>query len=115
MREAKILLFKSFCSNVYCCCLWCSYNASFLDKVRVVYNNSFRILLKLPKFCSASNMFVERRVPSFGEMLRKCRNTLHYRLRKSENTILRDLFNSDIYYKSKLFCLINDSTSVASV
>ena len=87
--EAKILLFKSFCSNVYCCSLWCSYNASFLDKVRVAYNNSFRILLKLPKYCSASNMFVERRVPSFGEMLRKCRNSLHSRLRKSENTIVR--------------------------
>ena len=56
--EANILLFKSFCSNVYCCSLWCLYNASFLDKVRVAYNNSFRLLLKLPKFCSASNMLV---------------------------------------------------------
>ncbi len=40
-------------------------------KVRVVYNNCFRILFKLLRSCSASQVFLFNDVLSFGELLRK--------------------------------------------
>ena len=63
--------FLSFCSNMYCSHLWSSFKKSSFNKVRVAYNNCFRMLFKLPRSCSASHMFVYNSVLSFGELLRK--------------------------------------------
>ena len=70
-EPVKVLLYKLFCANFYCGSLWCDFTQSVYNKIRVSYNNSFRILLKLPKFCSASEMFVYSDVPNFEALLRK--------------------------------------------
>ena len=42
-----------------------------MNKLRIAYNNSLRRLLNIPKYNSASEMFVCLNIPSFGELLRK--------------------------------------------
>ena len=42
-----------------------------MNKLRIAYNNSPRILLNIPKNNSASEMFVCLNIPSFGELLKK--------------------------------------------
>ena len=69
--HVKSKLCWSFCSNMYCSHLWSSFKKSSFNKVRVAYNNCFRMLFKLPRACSASHMFVYNSVLSFGELLRK--------------------------------------------
>ncbi len=69
--EVKLKLFKSFSSNMYSSYLWSSFKESSFYKVRVAYNNCFRFLFKLPRSCSASQMFVFNDVLLFGELLRK--------------------------------------------
>ena len=115
--NVKIILFKSFCTQIYCGSLWCSFKRSSIKNVRVVYNNCFRLLLKLPKYCSASQMFMKRRrrVMTFDVTLRKCKNSLMYRFRNSCNEIIRAMYSSDMYYKSTLICHILESTHVCGI
>ena len=42
-----------------------------LKKIKIAYNNSLRRLLALPKHNSASEMFINLNILSFGELLRK--------------------------------------------
>ena len=86
---AKIKLFKSFCTNLYSSHIWCSFKKSSLNKVRVAYNNSFRIIFKLPRSCSASQMFVNNDVLSFGELLRKCVYNFICRIDASQNSLIK--------------------------
>ena len=64
-RSKKMSFLVFFCKNVYCIDLWYSFSQSVLNKFRVCYNNSFRILNDFPKYYSASDMFFQRNILSF--------------------------------------------------
>ncbi|XP_060804982.1 uncharacterized protein LOC106137462 [Amyelois transitella] len=56
--------------------------------LRVQYNNGFRAMLGLPRWCSASAMFAEAHTQDFFAVIRaRCASLLN-RLRRSTNTIL---------------------------
>ena len=65
-----------------------------LNKLRVSYNNSCRRLLRLPMRNSASEMFVQCNMLSFGELLRKSIFAFRGRLQSSNNTIIQCMVNS---------------------
>ena len=44
--ETRLLLFKSSCANIYCCSLWCAFNVTCMNKIRIAYNI---IIMKLPR------------------------------------------------------------------
>ena len=70
--NVKCYLFKTYCSTMYCSALWFnSTKTALLTKLKIAYNNSLRRLLGLPKYNSASEMFVNLGILSFGELLRK--------------------------------------------
>ena len=56
--DVKCTLFKSFCSNMYCSTMWYNGTVTAMRKLRIAYNNSLRRLLGIPKYNSASEMFV---------------------------------------------------------
>ncbi|XP_026322470.1 uncharacterized protein LOC113232060, partial [Hyposmocoma kahamanoa] len=60
-----------------------------LDTLRVQYNNGFRVLLGLPRYCSASGMFADMQTDDFWGMLRKKTASLLLRMRGSSNSILK--------------------------
>ena len=62
---------KTFCSNMYCFSFWFKSTKGQINKLRVSYNNSLRRLINLSTWNSASEMFVNLNIPSFGELMRK--------------------------------------------
>ena len=70
-KEVKSQLFQSFCANLYCCQFWYEAKKGDHEKLRIAYNNCFRWIMGLSKYCSASEIFVVNGVLSFGEMLRQ--------------------------------------------
>ncbi|XP_061724850.1 uncharacterized protein LOC133530801 [Cydia pomonella] len=88
-KEAKVTLFKAYCQSFYTCSLWINYTLRALSALRVQYNNSFRMLLGLPRHCSASGMFCERRTDGFHAIIRKRVASLVRRLRGSPNSLLQ--------------------------
>ncbi|KAJ0170206.1 hypothetical protein K1T71_014134 [Dendrolimus kikuchii] len=59
--------------------------------LRVQYNNGFRMLMGLPRFCSASGMFAEARVDDYYAVVRKRAASLLCRIRASSNNVLKVL------------------------
>nr|XP_037874597.1 uncharacterized protein LOC119630135 [Bombyx mori] len=90
-RDVKITLFRAFCTSFYTCSLWVLYSQKQYSALRVQYNNAFRVLLGLPRFCSASGMFAEARVDCFFTTMRKRCTSLIGRVRVSPNSILKAL------------------------
>ena len=69
--DVKCYLFKTYCCNLYCAPFWYDSTKTAMKNFIVAYNNSLRRLLGLPSHNSASSMFVNLNIPSFGELLRK--------------------------------------------
>ncbi|KAG7306355.1 hypothetical protein JYU34_008979 [Plutella xylostella] len=90
-KEVKIMLFKAFCQSMYTCSLWTSYTQGAYNALRVQYNNAFRVLLGLRRFCSASGMFAEAHTDGFHAVLRKRCASLLGRVRASSNSLLGTL------------------------
>lgn len=88
-EQVKVTLFKAYCQTFYTCSLWFRYTQRTLNALRVQYNNGFRMLLGLPRFCSASGMFAEARVDGFHAIIRKRLASLLSRVRSSTNSILQ--------------------------
>ena len=81
--EVKVSLFRAYCTPFYTAHLWCKYRTAKLRKLQVAYNDAFRILLKLPRWTSASTLFVTSNVPTFHALLRN----LIYKMYVSTSTI----------------------------
>lgn len=90
-REVKLTLFRAYCTSLYTCSLWTYYTQRAYGALRVQYNNAFRVLVGLPRFCSASGMFAEARVDCFYTTMRKRCTSLVRRVRASPNPILRSI------------------------
>ena len=60
----NVFLFKSYCSDLYCSISWHDCSKTALTNLRIAYNNSLRKLLGIPKYNSASEMFVYLNIPS---------------------------------------------------
>ncbi|KAJ8725106.1 hypothetical protein PYW07_016064 [Mythimna separata] len=100
--QVKITLFKAYCQSLYTGSLWVDYTKRSLDALRVQYNNAFRMLLRLPRYCSASEMFAQARTDGFYAIIRKKTASLLRRVRDSHNSILKTVtesFGSPIFQK----------------
>ena len=100
---SKIVLFKAYCTPMYGCQLWSSSFQFSLNKLKVAYNDGFRLLLNEPRWCSASSLFVYHKVPTFDALIRKLIYALWRSCHNSSNVLVDKLFASDIYFESKLF------------
>lgn len=101
--DVKIVLFRSYCTPLYTAHLWCSYSKAKMKKLQVAYNDAFRILLKLPRCTSASQMFVSSNVPTFYALLRNFMVKFICRQSDSDNKVIQVLVEpawSDTTYSS---------------
>ncbi|KAG7308299.1 hypothetical protein JYU34_006995 [Plutella xylostella] len=87
-KAVKITLFKAYCLSFYACSLWVNHLQKTGRALRVQYNNAFRMLMGLPRWCSASGMFAEARTPDFYAVMRSRAASLLHRVRGSTNTVL---------------------------
>ncbi|KAL0872160.1 hypothetical protein ABMA27_004569 [Loxostege sticticalis] len=88
-KDVKVTLFKAFCQSFYTCSLWIDYTRKAYNVLRVQYNNAFRALVGLPRYCSASGMFSEARTDDFYALMRKRVASLWRRVRASPNSVLQ--------------------------
>ena len=107
-EKVKIKLFMTYCSQFYCAQLW-KYNISdnTYKKISVAYNNVFRFFLGLSRDnlgrpCSASGMFVNRKVKSFQELMRNQIYNFKCRLAVSTNELVICANSPSITVKSKM-------------
>ncbi|KAJ8735398.1 hypothetical protein PYW07_007018 [Mythimna separata] len=89
--EIKIALFKAYCTSLYAGALWFRYTQRAYNALRIQFNNAFRVLLRLPRFCSASGMFADARTDNFDAVWRKKSASMLRRLRDSPNSILHSI------------------------
>ena len=107
-EKVKIKLFTTYCSQFYCAHLWQFRDfEKYYRKVKVAYNNVFRFFLRLPRDaegrpCSASGMFVNRKVKSFQEILRNVVFKFQCRLNLSQNDLVKSTLFVHITERSKL-------------
>ena len=101
-ESVKITLFRSFCTSLYTCELWCQYRSESLRKLCVAYNNVFRFLCREPRNCSASHMFVSRGLPTCNMLIRKSIYAFMTSTKRSRNTLLQNIVGSDHIYTSPL-------------
>ncbi|XP_053605077.1 uncharacterized protein LOC128672155 [Plodia interpunctella] len=87
-KEVKVTLFRAYCTSFYTCSLWATYTQKSYSALRVQYNNAFRMLMGLPRSCSASGMFAEAKVDCFYATMRKRCASLVRRMRASTDSIL---------------------------
>ena len=69
--DAKCDLLTTYCSSGYCSSLWFDSTKNSMKKLKIAYNNSFLQILGIPKYSSASQMFANHNIRSFGERIRK--------------------------------------------
>ena len=94
--NVKICLFNSYCATLYTSHLWTSFKSCTMRKFTVCYNNAFRIIVGLRKSCSASAMFVNNGVLSFGELYRKIVFRFVSRRSMCNNSLIRKLCSLDL-------------------
>ena len=73
----KVKLFTAYFSNVYMCVLWVNYRKTKFHQFMVAYNNSNRMLNRLPMRCSASDMLATDTVNYCTCVMRKSNETFH--------------------------------------
>ena len=101
--NVKCYLFKTYCSNLYCAPMWFDCTKTALKKLKVAYNNSLRRFMGLPWHNSASEMFVNLNIKSFGEMLRSFVYSFRSRIMISGKLMLISIYHSPCIIYSKLW------------
>ncbi len=89
----KAHLFKTFCSNLYCAPLWCTYTATIMEHIKIAYNNVFRMFMSVRRR-HTSIMYLHYGIDCFSVLLRKCIFKFKQRMLVSNNNIVRTITNS---------------------
>ena len=101
--DCKVLMFKTFLSQVYGVSLWSSFKVSSFNKVKVAHNDIFRTLLSVPHYESASTLFALYNVNNIDNVMRASYYSLMNRVSKSDNTIVQALVTSDARLYSRVW------------
>ncbi|MEL6606504.1 MAG: reverse transcriptase family protein, partial [Cyanobacteria bacterium J06614_10] len=102
-NDVKSLLFQSYCTSFYCISLILNVRASDMKKLKVCYNNCIRRLYGLGRQCSISQICLQNGFPTFSEIRRKAIVSLLFRLKASNNVIIKSLLHVNSFYCSYMF------------
>ena len=106
--DVKCCMFKSYRTTMYCSPMWFDSTVTFTKKLKTAYNNGLRRLLNLKKYNSASEMFVNLNILSFGEQLRKSVFSFRKRIIYSDNSLVHSIVNSVAPLYSKIWAWWSD-------
>ena len=101
--EIKVLMFRTFLSQVYGSCVWSTYKVATLRKTKVAHNDIFRTLLLVPRYESASALFATHNVHNLDVVLRTSCYSLMSRLTSSANSIVRALVTGEARLHSRIW------------
>ena len=60
--DVKCCMFKCYCATMYCSSMRFDSTFTSMKKLKIAYNNGLRRLLNLPRYNSASEMFVKHSI-----------------------------------------------------
>ena len=83
--DVKCMLFRSFCTNMYCSPLWFNSTSSSIKKLKTSYNGALRRLLL---------------IKIFFELLRKCIYNFSQRISLSSNSIIVSCLAPSVFIHS---------------
>uniref|UniRef100_A0A2H1VMX5 SFRICE_016013 n=1 Tax=Spodoptera frugiperda TaxID=7108 RepID=A0A2H1VMX5_SPOFR len=109
----KITFFKAYCTSLYTGSLWVNYTQRAYYALRIQFNNAFRALLRLPRFCSASAMFADAHIYGFTALWRKKTASFVSRLRGSHHSILSAI--ADRHDCPLIWKLVQRTTSLLTI
>ncbi len=89
--NVKVELFRTFCTPLYTAQIWWNYRLYSIRILNVAYNNIMKLLLCLPTYHSASQLFANIGVPAFQAVLRNLVFKFNTRIDKSDNVIIQEL------------------------
>jgi hypothetical protein len=101
-NNVRLYLFRSYFSTIYCSSLWCPVSAITSNKIRVAYNDSFRIVMKYGRRYSASKMFAECETRDFWAMRCLAAYSLLKRISETSNKIIVSITNSHFFTESSV-------------
>ena len=101
----KNMLFCSYCTGMpfFACHLWNNFRKSSYNRIKVPFNDAYRILHNLPQFVSARELQVSFGITTFEALQRKYMFSFVSRLLQSQNCLIANLINSDAFYNSGYF------------
>ena len=101
----KNTLFRSYGTSLYGCHLWRNYTQpqSTFNRIRIGYNDAYRILHSIPRFMSANEGLVAAEIPTFQALIRRNVYGFVQRCLKSPNNWIKSLMNSDSFSFSKYY------------
>ena len=73
-----------------------NYTAQSFHKLKVAFNNAFRMMHNLPTYCSASEMFTVNRVADCKVVIRNLVHRFMMRLTISKHLLVRSILSSDL-------------------
>ena len=101
--NVKLVVFKTYCSCLYTAQLWGTCLSRTMNRLKVAYNDSLRMVLGIPRYCSASEMFAYTNVPSCQCVIRLNIYSFMRRIQCTNNIIVRSIVNSDLIFSSLLW------------
>ena len=101
--RVKNTLYRCYCMNLYGCQLWCKFRSGTLNRLRIAYNDSYRILHNIPRYISARLEQINANLTTFEALLRKCLFSFVTRCMQSKNILMTSLMSSDVFYQSEFF------------
>ncbi len=84
--------------GVHCTCL-----SRTMNRLKVAYNDSLRMVLGIPRYCSASEMFAYTNVPSCQCVIRLNIYSFVKRIQCMNNEIVHSIVHSDLIFSSLLW------------
>ena len=76
--------------------MWFDSIVTSMRKIKIAYHNGLRRILNLPKYNSASEMFVNLNVPSCDELLQKFVYSFKSRIQDSCNSLVNGIVKSSV-------------------
>lgn len=92
----KCALFRAYCTPLYTAPLWWNYRRCTIRRLTVAYNDTFRLLMRVPRWHSASQLFVDAHIPTCEALQRHLMFKFMQRLEESENSIIKTLTNPQL-------------------
>ena len=96
------MLFNAFCSPVYGCQVWFNFIKEPFRRIHVAFNNALRLLLKMPTWCCASQLFVQHGAITFLAAVRKQPFSLLRSLCSCNNDITQAFVSCDRFLVSPI-------------
>ena len=101
--NVKLVVFKTYCSCLYTSQLWGTCLSRTVNRLKVAYNDSLRMVLGIPRYCSASEMFAYTNVPSCQCVIRLNIYSFMKRIQCMNNEIVHSIVHSDLIFSSLLW------------